>query len=235
MHAHLWDCFVGTGRAATLNWLNYNETGSCCVFLCTNKFKNFPVHAYLPLIIRAAFFSACFGSTAKKPSLKLFQGAFRGKIAPGTSSSFSFTFFFPFNFTFRFAILSCFNPAENPLRFPPYLFTFASPQIIGSFSNDDGDGNQDVKKAIGLLRKTTTSHVHHAFLYISLRPSTTTTWKCLNASFMEDVNKRRRILFSLSKLECGPQEINSRESRLHLPCSANWNKRDEDWKNGNSF
>ena len=40
--------------------------------------------------------------------------------------------------------------------------------ILGSFSNDDGDGNQVVKKAIGLLRKTTTLHVHHAFLYISL-------------------------------------------------------------------
>ena len=36
--------------------------------------------------------------------------------------------------------------------------------VVGSFSNDDGDGNQDVKKAIGLLRKTTTLH----FLYISL-------------------------------------------------------------------
>ena len=33
---------------------------------------------------------------------------------------------------------------------------------------------------------------------------------------MEDVNKRRRISFSLSKLECGPQEINSMEIRLHL-------------------
>ena len=38
---------------------------------------------------------------------------------------------------------------------------------LGSFSNNDGDGNQDVKKAIGLLRKTPTLHVHHAFLYIS--------------------------------------------------------------------
>ena len=38
---------------------------------------------------------------------------------------------------------------------------------LGSLSNDDSDGNQDVKKAIGLLRKTTTLHVHHAFLYIS--------------------------------------------------------------------
>ena len=28
---------------------------------------------------------------------------------------------------------------------------------------------------------------------------------------MEYVNKRRRISFSLSKLECDPQEINSRE------------------------
>ena len=38
---------------------------------------------------------------------------------------------------------------------------------MGSFSNDDGDSNQDVKKAIGLLRKTTTFHVHYANLYIS--------------------------------------------------------------------
>ena len=41
-------------------------------------------------------------------------------------------------------------------------------QRIGSFSNDDGDGKEDVKKAIGLISKTTTLHVHHAFLYISL-------------------------------------------------------------------
>ena len=60
------------------------------------------------------------------------------------------------------------------------------------------------------------------FLY---RPCTTTTWKCLIASFMEDVNKWRQISFSLSNLECSPQEINSREIRIHLPFSANWNKR----------
>ena len=47
---------------------------------------------------------------------------------------------------------------------------------------------------------------------------------------MEDVNERRRISYSLSKLECGFQEINSREIRLHLPFSPNWNKRDKDWK-----
>ena len=46
------------------------------------------------------------------------------------------------------------------------LFGTVSLLSLGSFSNDDGDGNEDVKKAIGLLRKTTTLHVHHAFLYI---------------------------------------------------------------------
>ena len=39
---------------------------------------------------------------------------------------------------------------------------------VGSFSNDDGDGNENVKKAIGLLSKTTSLHVHYAILYISL-------------------------------------------------------------------
>ena len=38
----------------------------------------------------------------------------------------------------------------------------------GSFSNDDGDGNKNVKTAIGLLSKTTSLHVYHALLYISL-------------------------------------------------------------------
>ena len=37
---------------------------------------------------------------------------------------------------------------------------------------------------------------------------------------MEDVNKRRRIFLSLSKLKCGPHEINSREIRLHFTFQA---------------
>ena len=40
---------------------------------------------------------------------------------------------------------------------------------LGTFPNYDGDGNGNVKKAIGLMSKTTTLHVHHAFLYISLQ------------------------------------------------------------------
>ena len=40
--------------------------------------------------------------------------------------------------------------------------------IIGTLRNYDGDGNENVKKTIGLISKTTTLHVHHDFLYISL-------------------------------------------------------------------
>ena len=54
------------------------------------------------------------------------------------------------------------------LLVPSYCLFASARKAVGSFSNDDGDGNQDVKKAMGLLRKTTTLHVHHAFLYISL-------------------------------------------------------------------
>ena len=43
---------------------------------------------------------------------------------------------------------------------------------------------------------------------------------------MENVNKRRRIFLSLSKLESGRQEINSSEIRPHLTFSVNWNKRE---------
>ena len=46
---------------------------------------------------------------------------------------------------------------------------FASARkAVGRFSNDDGDGNKDVKKAIGLLRKATTSRFFaHFFTFLA--------------------------------------------------------------------
>ena len=43
-------------------------------------------------------------------------------------------------------------------------------ETLGSFSNDDGDGKEDVKKAIGLLRKTTTSRFFVHFFTVLARP-----------------------------------------------------------------
>ena len=48
-----------------------------------------------------------------------------------------------------------------------------------------------------------------------------------NFTIHGDLNKRRRIFPHLSKLECSPQEINSREIRLHLTFSANCNVKRE--------
>ena len=56
-----------------------------------------------------------------------------------------------------------------------------------------------------------------------------------NLSFMEDVNKRRRISFSLAGVKCAPQEINSWEIRLRLPFSANWKKTRQSLKTGIHF
>ena len=38
---------------------------------------------------------------------------------------------------------------------------------FGTLRSNDADDNENVKKTIGLINKTTTSHVHHTFLYIS--------------------------------------------------------------------
>ena len=40
--------------------------------------------------------------------------------------------------------------------------------LLGTLRSDDGDGNEYVKKAIGLITKTTTLRLHHAFLYMPL-------------------------------------------------------------------
>ena len=40
--------------------------------------------------------------------------------------------------------------------------------IVRDFRHHDGDDNEEVKTAIGWIGKTTTLHVHHALLYISL-------------------------------------------------------------------
>ena len=71
-----------------------------------------------------------------------------------------------------------------------YIFAGAHGEL-GSFSNSDGDGNENVQKAIALLSKTTNLHVHVRFSAVSTR------LRRENAEF--HVNKRRRIFLSLSK------------------------------------
>ena len=65
------------------------------------------------------------------------------------------------------------------------------PQVLRDVTcNGDGKGNEDFKKAIGLLSKSSTLQSQHTFLHIIFVVLfTNTTWKSLTGRFTEDVNK----------------------------------------------
>ena len=80
----------------------------------------------------------------------------------------------------------------------------------GSLSNDDGDGNENVKKTRDRLNRQNNNFVSTSrflVLYVYLLSLHDYDVKNLISRFMEDVNKRRRIFLSLFKLKCGLQEI----------------------------
>ena len=109
----------------------------------------------------------------------------------------------------RISFSSSSSSSSSPPPPPP-------PSSLGTLRSNDADDNKNVKKTIGLISKTTTLHVHHTFLYIFSRLYTTTTWKCLIARFVEDVNKQRRNFISVSELEYGPLKFRFRRVRLQL-------------------
>ena len=122
----------------------------------------------------------------------------------------------------------------QPVPCEPSFFTASPKALLGSFSNDDddgGDSNDSAKKRNGFVKQNNNlARASRFFVHFFA-----VKWKCLISRFVEDANKRRRIFLSLSKLECGRQEIKSREIRLHLTFSADWNKRDNVWKSANTF
>ena len=48
-------------------------------------------------------------------------------------------------------------------------------ETLGTLQNYDGDDKENAKRAIGLMSKTTTLHVHYAFCTFLYSPVTTTT------------------------------------------------------------
>ena len=96
--------------------------------------------------------------------------------------------------------------------------------IIRSLRDKHGDGNENGKKAIGLdKRKTTTLHVHHAFLYISLLSLHDHNVKFPNFTFAEDGNKRQQFSFSflelVKHLNCFGDNRRTKDARKIKFCS----------------
>ena len=92
-------------------------------------------------------------------------------------------------------------------------------KLLGSFSNDNVDGNENAKKTINLITKTTTSaralHFLLHFLAVTARlRREISRWDVL---WRTKTGARRLYFVSLSKLGCGLQEFDSRKSvYLHL-------------------
>ena len=90
-----------------------------------------------------------------------------------------------------------------------------SPGSIRKLKQRRQPGNENGKNATGLIRKTTLLHVHHAFLYISLLSLHDHDVIMAHFTFYGGRKQATTNFPSLSKLKCGPQEINSKEIRLH--------------------
>ena len=106
----------------------------------------------------------------------------------------------------------------------------------GSLCNDDGDGNMNGKKAIGLdWQKQQFCTYITLFCSFPCRRCTTMTWNCLISRFVEDVNRRQQPSVAFPELWYSPLESNSRQIRQHLTNLTRWNKRDEVWTRANKL
>ena len=99
-------------------------------------------------------------------------------------------------------------------------------KIIASFSNDDGDGNKNVKKSNSLNNQNNNSGRALHFLV---------HFFAVTARLGREIHDDQFSFLRLSKLGCGLQEFNSRKFHLHLTFKAIWNNRDDDLKNRINF
>ena len=86
----------------------------------------------------------------------------------------------------------------------------------GTLRSNDADDNENFKKTIGLISKTTTSHVHHTFLYISVPFLHDYDVKMPNFAFYGGRKQATTKSYSLSELEFGPLKFSFRRVRLQL-------------------
>ena len=86
----------------------------------------------------------------------------------------------------------------------------------GTLRSNDADDNENVKKTIGLISETTTSHVHHTFLYISFPFLHDYDVKMPNFAFYGGRKQATTKFISLSELEFCPLKFSLRRVRLQL-------------------
>ena len=99
--------------------------------------------------------------------------------------------------------------------------------VLGNLRNHNGDGEANVKKAIGLMSKTTTLHVYHAICTFLCCPCTTTTWNDQILSLLENGNGKA-INSTISVLTRARFPLfSSNQNSLLLSNKANWDNREK--------
>ena len=97
---------------------------------------------------------------------------------------------------------------------------------LATLRNYDGDGKENVKKALGLMSKTTTLHVHHAFFLRFL--CTTTTWNDQILSLRTGTARRWILPSSFFVWTRAPSPLfSSNQNSLLLSNRANWDNREK--------
>ena len=86
--------------------------------------------------------------------------------------------------------------------------------VIAALRNYDSDVNENVKRAIGLMSKTTTLHVHHAFLYISLPSLHNYDVKWPNFKFTWERERQGDKFYHLCMSELWPGPLSSAATKI---------------------
>ena len=107
-------------------------------------------------------------------------------------------------------------------------------EILGSSSNDEGDGNENGKKnkRFRLAKQQPCTSIT-LFCAFPCRRCATTTWNCLISRVFG--GREQRPSFAFSELWYSPLESTSRKIRQHLTSWTRWNKRDEVWTRANTL
>ena len=124
------------------------------------------------------------------------------------------------------------TPSYNT-HLPTQSILVSSPLTIGRLSNDDGDGKEDGKNAIGLDWQNNNFARASRFLYISLPSLHDYNVKVPNFTFCRGREQTTTTFFFFSELQSF--RIQLQKICRYLINWTSWNKRDKFWSSANSL
>ena len=113
--------------------------------------------------------------------------------------------------------------------------TFGTLRNYDGDGDGDGDGNGNVKNSIGLKSKTTTLHVRHAFLHISLLSLHNQDASWPNFKFTWERKRQGDKVYHLCQNSGAVPSLQLQPNSLLLSNWAPWNNREKKWKDAKTL